>query len=188
MAQPAYTLETGPATEPVSRAEAKRWLRIDDDVTDHDDEIDQLVSEARARAERVTGRALVTQTWKLRLDRFPCYDGAVFVNLPPLASVSSITYVDTDGATQTLSAALYQVDAYSQPGRIAPAYDESWPDTREQLNAVTITFVAGVAAASVDPEFLGRMKACVAYCFRNRERRDEAYLDGLFSSLWCGTY
>ena len=69
---------------------------------------------------------------------------------PPLQSVTSITYVDDAGDTQTLSSSLYQVDTKSQPGRIIPAYGESWPTVRSNtLNAVTVNFVAGYGD---DPE------------------------------------
>jgi uncharacterized phiE125 gp8 family phage protein len=183
----AYALEEGPAVEPVSRAEAKNWCRVDADLTADDDDFDQLIAEARARAERVTGRALVTQSWRLRMDAFPCRREPLVVDLPPLASVEGITYVDADGATQTLSPSAYQVDLDSRPARIAPAYGHDWPGTRHQLNAVTVAFTAGASADLVDPEFVGRMKACVCHCHRRREDRDEAWLDKLFSSLWTGT-
>lgn len=184
MAQPAYTLVSGPGVEPLSLDAAKKWLRVD---SGHDDAaIADLIAENRRRAERVTGRALVTQTWRLTLDEFPPWE--IAVEMPPLASVASISYVAVDGTQTTLSAALYQVDAESKPGRIAPAYGEVWPATRCQMNAVTITLIAGVSAAAVDAEFIGRLKSAVAYCYRNRERRDEMYLDSLFETLWCGTY
>jgi uncharacterized phiE125 gp8 family phage protein len=184
LAQPAYTLVAGPDVEPLSLAEAKLWLRLD--TTAEDALVASLITENRRRAERVTGKALVTQTWRLNLDCFPRWE--IAVGMPPLASVSSIAYVDEDGATQTVDAADYLVDANSVPARITPAYLEVWPDTRAQLNAVTITFVAGTSAAAVDAEFVGRLKSAVAYCYRHREQRDEEYLDRLFSSLWCGTY
>lgn len=183
MAQPAYTLVSGPDVEPLSLADAKAWLRLDTNAEDA--LIAGLITENRKRAERVTGKALVTQSWRLSLDGFPCDE--ILVHVPPLASVASITYVDVAGDTQTVDASDYQVDAYSTPARISPAYGETWPATREQYNAVTVNFIAGVAAGSVDAEFVGRLKAAVAYCFRHREQRDELWLDGLFSSLWTGS-
>src|SRR3990167_7420015 len=68
---------------------------------------------------------------------------AIELPLPPLRSVTSITYVDQDGTTQTLSSTLYTVDSSSEPARITPAYGEVWPSTRDQVNAVTVRFVAG---------------------------------------------
>ena len=66
---------------------------------------------------------------------------------PPLQSITSITYVDEDGATQTLATSVYSVDAPTGPtcarGRIYPKYEQEWPTTRCEPGAVTVTFVAG---------------------------------------------
>ena len=118
-----------------------------------------LIASARAAAETELHRALVTQTLEATFDSFPRYPNPKFsdfatrfeILLPPLQSVTSISYVDTDGATQTLAADQYLVDAKSQPARIAPAYGCAWPSTREQNNAVTVRFIAGYGAAANVP-------------------------------------
>lgn len=83
------------------------------------------------------------------LDRFPPWE--ISVPKPTLQSVTSITYVDTDGATQTLPPSAYLVDSKSEPGRITPAYGLVWPTTRWQTGAVTIRFVAGYADSASVP-------------------------------------
>ncbi len=102
----------------------------------------------------------------------------IIVPRPPLITLTpdatyttlGISYVDGNGATQTLSSALYQVDARSEPGRIVPAYGQSWPSTREQLNAVTITYRAGYTDADAVPK---RIKQAIgllaAHWYENRE-------------------
>lgn len=107
-----------------------------------------VIASARKSAETLLGRYLITQTIDLYLDCFDEWE----IRLRPLQSVSAITYVDTDGVTQTLSAANYHVDAMSEPARITPAYGQVWPTTRYQNNAVKIRFVAGYGAASAVPE------------------------------------
>lgn len=153
---------TPPTEYPVSLAEAKAHLRVD---LDHEDtEIQQCVAAATERAEEFRGEQFCTAVWRLALDRFPSacerigwsetypFDrGAIVPPRPPLISVASITYVDTNGATQTLSPSAYQVDAISRPGRIVPAYGESWPATRSQPNAVLVQYSAGYGAASAVP-------------------------------------
>lgn len=110
--------------------------------------LNMLIASARQHAETLLKRYLITQTIDLYLDFFDDWE----IKLPPLQSVSAITYVDTDGATQTLSAANYLVDAASTPARITPAYGEVWPTTRYQNNAVKIRFIAGYGAASAVPQ------------------------------------
>lgn len=160
-------LTSAPATEPITTAEAKTYCRVD--VSTHDTLIGLLVTAARQQAEARLRRQIVTATWKLRLDAFPIGSDPIEVPRPPLSSVSSIAYVDTDGATQTWSSSEYQVDAYTHPGRIVPAYGYSYPATRPQMNAVTVTFVAGYGAAASVPELLKTaLKAMVCDWFENR--------------------
>ena len=80
-------LTAPPATEPVSLAQAKAWLRVESG-NDEDDLITALIQAARVRCEWHTGRAFVTQGWTLWLDGIG--DGLVSVPLPPLASVSAV--------------------------------------------------------------------------------------------------
>lgn len=143
--------------------------------TTNDPYLTSLVKSARRLVESETGRALITQTWILRLEGFPTSsDCPLWVPLPPLQSVSSIAYVDADGVSQTWAAASYQVTtpAGDAPdcGRIAPAYGEVWPTTREQMEAVTITFVAGYGAAGAVPEDLKHaMKLIVGHLYEQRQ-------------------
>ena len=141
MVRHALTQVASPAKEPVSLAEAKLHLKIEATDTAEDKLIERLIVAARRRAEVSTGRALVTQTWTLALDGFP--GGVIEVPRPPLSSVASITYIDPEGATQTVAADRYRVDAQREPGRLTPAWDESWPPTRPVSNAVEVHFVAG---------------------------------------------
>lgn len=131
---------TPPTAEPVSLVEAKAHLRVDasaDNVL-----ITQLIRAARSQAEAFLARQLVVATYQWKLDGFP----AVFeVPRPPLISVSSITYVDTNGDTQTVTASDYVVETTGDVGRIREAYNTTWPTTRADFNSVTVNFVSGYA-------------------------------------------
>jgi uncharacterized phiE125 gp8 family phage protein len=147
----ALTVITGPAEEPISVAEAKASPSLRVAVATDDTDIGTLITAARKLAETYTLHAFVTQTLELVLDGFPT--GGIVVPMPPLQSVTSIKYIDTDGTEQTLSATLYAVDTDSTPGMIVPAYDETWPtDVRDQINAVRVRFVAGFGGAVLVPE------------------------------------
>jgi uncharacterized phiE125 gp8 family phage protein len=112
--------------------------------------LDQLLARfirtARQMAETATRRALITQTLDLYLDSFPFWE--VTLPRPKLQSVTSITYVDDNGVTQTLDTSLYLVDTTTEPARITPAFGEVWPTTRWQTNAVRIRYVAGYGATA----------------------------------------
>jgi uncharacterized phiE125 gp8 family phage protein len=156
---------TAPGTEPITLDEAKAHLRVD--LEAEDTLIEALITAAREQAEAYLKRALVTQTWELYLDEFP---EQIDVPFPPLQSVTSIVYVDDDGVDQTLDTSTYTVDAKAQPGRIVPAYDESWPSTRAVPNAVTVQFVAGYGAASAVPLSIKQaMLLMIGDMYENRE-------------------
>ncbi len=159
-----------PAIEPVTLAEARAHLRVDD--TSENDYITALITVAREHAESLTDRQFITATYALRLDDFPRWSCAIIrPPRPRLIAVSSLTYVDTAGATQTLDAAAYQVDTVSEPGRILPAYGLTWPSARIQANAVTITYTSGYGAtAAVVPKAIRQaILMLVAHWFENRE-------------------
>lgn len=161
------TNTVAPAAEPLTLAEAKAHLRVDS--TSEDALITTLITVARQSAETFTRRALITQTWALKFDAFP---DEITVPLPPLQSVTSIGYVDSDGAAQTLATSGYQVNTDTQPGRIKPAYGARWPATRaDTYGAVTVTFVAGYGAAgSAVPEPIRQaMLMQIGHMFERRE-------------------
>lgn len=173
---------------------AKRQCHLDG-TTDEDGFVGQtLIPAAFDRAELVTRRQLLVATWDLKLDFFPCVSGIwgshqaawrdwIELPKPPLIEVVSITYVDTAGATQTWASSNYLVDAPQGPrcarGRVSPAYGVIWPQTRYQLNAVTIRFRAGyvddITAAAVDQEpnvpalLVQGMLMDIGTMFENRE-------------------
>ena len=131
-------LVTAPATEPVTLVEAKDHLRLE--ISDDDTLVTSLIVSAREFAEQETHRQLVTATWKLTLNSFP---SEIRLPLPPLQSVSSLKYLDTDGTQQTLASSNYDVDTDSEPGRICLAYGKSWPSIRSVKNSIEVEFICG---------------------------------------------
>lgn len=142
-----FVRTTDAASEPVTLTEAKDQLR--ETGSAEDTFINTLLKTARQFAEDKIGRALLTQTWKVSLDNgsLPT-DSIIELPRPPLQSVTSITYVDSDGATQTLSTDNYTVDTLSEPGRIM---FEDMPNIKSTINALTVEYVAGYTDASEVP-------------------------------------
>lgn len=147
----ALTRTSDAATEPVSRDEAKAHLRVT--ATDEHDLIDALIVAARQQAEEFTGRAFITQTWKLELDAWPD-SGVIELPRSPISSLSSVKYYNTSGTLTTLvDGTDYQKDITSEPARITTEPDKTWPSLETgRLNAIEIIFVAGYGAASTVPQ------------------------------------
>lgn len=139
-------LITPPAVEPISLAEAKLQAKIDG--TELDTLLPVFIKSAREAAEHELGRALITQTWRLTLDEFPCAE--IELPKPKVLSIVSVGYVDADGVDQVVSSANYTLDNAQLPGWVLPAEDFDWPSTRAIANAVTVDFTAGYGPAATD--------------------------------------
>jgi uncharacterized phiE125 gp8 family phage protein len=154
-----------PTTEPITTAEAKAHLHVNG--SDDDAYIAALIVSAREGAEHLTGRALMTQTLELAIDGF---DGAIKLPRPPLATITSVKYLDQSGVLQTMAEASYLLDSHSEPAVLEPAYDTQWPATRCQKNAVLVRYQAGYASAALVPQMIKSwMLLRIGMLYENRE-------------------
>lgn len=162
------TLVTAPAVEPITLTEAKEHLREDGVGQDSLIE-DVLIPAARQYVEKRTWRALITQTWDFTWYRFPIGPG-LGLSLPPLQSVTSVTYYDTDNALQTFASSNYIVDTSMEPGTIRLLEGVSWPDTYARPSAVIVRAVVGYGvAADVPAQYKHAMNLLVGHWYANRE-------------------
>lgn len=134
-----------PSVEPITLTEAKAHLRVD--IDDGDALISSHIRVARRHVESVTNRQLCAATAQLVLDEFPSGENEE-ITLPryPAHRITSLQYVDTSGATQTLAATEYELDKLSEPCRLRPAYGKSWPSARDKMAAVLVNFECGYLA------------------------------------------
>ena len=137
-------LITGPTGEVLTLDEAKDHLVVDHTLDDS--LIRALIQAAVTQAEDLTNRRLLTQTWRLYLQDWPSGD-EIILPYGQLQSVTSVTYLDDDGVTNTLAATTYTVDTDSEPARIVLEDDETWPtESLYPANAIIIEFVCGYGA------------------------------------------
>lgn len=174
----AETLVTPPSDDPISLAEVKAHCRIS--IDDDDGLLAGYILAARQHLEGETRRAFLTQTWDLTLDC--CWPREriggqlkrrIVLPRPPVQSVTSIKYIDTNGVEQTLAADQYKL-AKSGTGEwlIEPAYGVTWPSVRNEMAAITVRFVAGYGGATTGnlPEPLRQaMLLLVGHFNENRE-------------------
>lgn len=136
---------TDASVEPLTLAEAKIHLRVTG--TDEDAYITALITAARMDCESRLQRTLIETVWRMTLDEFP---DEILLPMPAALAISSVSYTDTAGVDQTLSGSLYALDTVSEPAWLVPAFDTSWPETRDQVNAVRVTYTAGYLAGGTD--------------------------------------
>ena len=155
--------------ESVGLDDMKLHLRVD--IDDDDALITSLIKAATRSVENITRRALITQTWEMALDNWPG-SGEIVIPLPPLQSISSIKYKDSEGVESTWDAANYIVEVRSDPGRVKLAYEASYPtDTLYPIGAIKVTFVAGYgdAATDITEAITAAVKLLVGTLYENRE-------------------
>lgn len=157
---------SAPSEQPVSISDAKHHCRIE--TSADDSYMSGLIKAATQRVQQMTGRQLVTATWKLRMDRW--YE-VILLPRPPVQSVTSIEYTDTSGTTQTVDSGSYDADTHSEPARITEAWGETWPTAQNEINAVTVTYDAGYGTADDVPETLKQaMYLLIGHYYENREQ------------------
>lgn len=158
--------------EPISLEIAWSHLNIEADGSPessaHDAWLEYVgLPAAREMAERFTGLCMAPKRYRLMLDEFP--DGAIELAHPPLDSIVSVEYVDSDGELQTLDPIAYTTDKGLPVPWLLPAFGATWPTTAEVANAVRVTFDAGYTAETLPKSARAGILLLIGHLFRNRE-------------------
>jgi len=133
------TLIAPPGEEPVTLAEAKAFCRIDG--SDEDALVNALIAAARLQVESLTGRALITQTWRLTM---ACAPRLVELPVIPVAALVAAP-----------AGAVLQGDAVLLV---------------EPVDELTVDYTAGYgAAADVPGDLKQAVLTLVAYWYENRD-------------------
>jgi uncharacterized phiE125 gp8 family phage protein len=101
------TRVTAPASEPVTLAEAKLYMRVDS--SSEDSLIADLIVAARMSAEAWLKSSLISQSWKLAYNDY--LDSEVDLAMLPVVSITSVVIVNRDATTQTISPNNYYLNA-----------------------------------------------------------------------------
>jgi hypothetical protein len=177
-----------PDNEPLTAAEARARLNIGAGVVP-DLVVSAFITASRQMIDGANGwlgRALITQTWELVVDRFEgygppiekgfypreyyqsdyyyagCYgqpyrqSPGIIIPLPPLQSVTFVKYLDVDGALQTLDPSVYVVQK-GEPSHLVLANGQSWPSISTLPGSVIIRFIAGYGDDGSDVPETARM-------------------------------
>lgn len=162
-----------PTTTAITLNDAKSHLNVSS--TADDALITSQIKAATQLLENKCSRCFVTQTRVLKADTFfdsrYSYCNRLYPVRSPLKSVTSIAYLDENGASTTLPSSDYVVSTGDQPGFVAPSYNATWPDVYAQPNSVTITYVAGHSTVSsgVPENVKQAVRMVVGHWYRNRE-------------------
>ena len=157
---------SGPAVEPVTLAEMKAYLRVDEDDAAQDDLISGLIKAARLMIEAASRRILIEQSWRVVLDRWP-RDGVVLLPLSPLIAVDAIRITDASGSVTELPGNAFEADALSEPPRVVVP---GAPEPGKFRNGISIALRAGYGTTpeAVPATLKLAIRILVAHWFENR--------------------
>jgi uncharacterized phiE125 gp8 family phage protein len=162
-------LITPPAAAPISIQEVRAQCRVDS--VDEDALLMAYVRSATDAVEQMSGLRLIDQTWEYTVDAFPERCGWIRLPLAPLLALTSIVYLDAQGAAQTLPVTTYLLGGLGSttPARIILAPNQQWPSTWHGLGSVMIRFRAGWIDWNGIPESLRQAVLLLAcHWFENR--------------------
>jgi uncharacterized phiE125 gp8 family phage protein len=161
---------TGPAAEPVTVAEAKAHLRVD--LGDDDAMIARLIAAAREWVEAETGRAMLTQSWRLTLDDWPGRETVALVR-PPVQAVTAVRTFSTEGVASVWAGANYALSFGAEPQALVRLVS-AWPSPGRAGAGIEIDMTCGYGAAASDvPAALRQavlLKAAQLYERRGEEK------------------
>lgn len=149
-----------PASEPVTLAEAKEHLRMDE-ITDEDSLISSIITSARAYLEASLSRVLIS-----RQAVFEVQSWCAQYKLPlaPVSAIVSVQYVDADGVTQTIDATDYYLMAGLDPRLVMIGTEPS------RLANSVLTITATVGDAAFDPALKQAMLLMIGHFYENRQQ------------------
>ena len=160
---------TGPASQPVTLAEAKTLARIDS--SDEDALVALLIDVATTYLDGwsgALGRAIITQTWR---QDFSDFEQGLRLIVGPVQSITSIIYRDQNNTDVTLNSSLYTL-LRDNRGAFVQFDPETWPTVYDRPDAVRVTYVCGEAAAKADIKHL--VCLLVGQWFAHREAVGQA--------------
>lgn len=132
---PSLVLASQPASEPLTLAETKTYLKISNE--NDDTLITSLITTVRVSAEEFLRSSLITQSWKLSYDKYA--PACVVLPMGPVQSVTSVTAITRSGSSSAISSSSY----YLSDGNRRLVFDASPLSHR-----IEIIYVAGYGAAA----------------------------------------
>ncbi|GGF53125.1 hypothetical protein GCM10007301_10750 [Azorhizobium oxalatiphilum] len=156
-----------PAAEPLTLAEARDFLRLDQ--TDGDALVAALIAAARQMVESATGRALMAQDWRVTRDAWP--PGGIFpLPVAPVSAIIDARVRAADGSEILVPEGALRLIADRAPALIevdGPAV----PRPGVARGGITIDIRAGYGgtAADVPPDLVQAVRLVLAHLHEHRD-------------------
>lgn len=171
-----------PDSQPITLAEAKKQCKIDNDITEEDDLLQEYIDTATELAEEYCKRSFVQRTLEVTFDDFPrdyyYADNRVVLPQGPVLAVVSFAYTTWDGTVTEFTADQYRlgVDNENRPYLRGAQAFATWPSAQCGFGAVRVRYLAGYAsvgspadAVNVPKRAKQAIRMLVGHFYNNRE-------------------
>jgi uncharacterized phiE125 gp8 family phage protein len=146
------------------------WLRLDD-IADAS-QIAALITAARLLVEAHTGRLLITQSWRMSLDRWPlpCGNGTCCVPVPlmPFQNVIAINVKDANGLFQPVDLSFIESVAEPDSAQIIIKQRLSAPECHSGGIQIDLHVGYGDQPVMVPETLRHAIRLLVAHWYENR--------------------
>tara|TARA_R110002126_G_scaffold236695_1_gene380288 strand:+ start:440 stop:1087 length:648 start_codon:yes stop_codon:yes gene_type:complete len=182
-----YTLVTGSNELAVNLVNVKSWLKIPSSLVADDTLLTALIKASAGYFEKITGRDLITKTYKTHLDRFPFAndieyysglsnlnpkynDNGIYLRKSKLQSITSIKYYVSKVLTTWVSSDYYISDEpdYSAIYLVEDIDFPSTIDKRKQAVEIIFTAGYGIDSTFVPEDVQQALLQLISYLYENR--------------------
>lgn len=153
----------------VTLEQVKFQVRLEQDENEEDTFLDGLIRAAYKWAERHTQSRILPAEVTVTLDGFPSGSTQIELHHTPVRSITSLEYIDTDGAEQSIDEETLRLDTRGVFPLLAPQWGTQWPDTIAEPESVTITMEVGFAEDGEPDDITLAILLLVGHFYNNRE-------------------
>lgn len=158
-------LITPPSAEPLTLADVKTWLRVDD-ATD-DGLIAGLITSARLTVEAATGLLLISQSWRCYFDQWPT-DGRLVLPYRPVHALTSVNLRDQSGTLKAVALDPFSIEPGREPCALLVAGALPTPSGLPNGILIDVVFGFGADGTLVPAPLLAAMRQMIAFWYENR--------------------
>lgn len=176
-------VETAPASIASSLAVIKAQLQVDQDYTQDDALITEMIEAAELEATNWSQLVFSETSFKGVLKEWPT-DRLIELPFRPLLSVTSLQYYNEENSMQTLPVANYDAITETLPGLLQLDPELDLPSLYDRPDAIKVVYVCGSANIPADIKKAIRKKVANDYEYREDQKHEKASI----ADLLLGAY